>query len=231
MRQRGRPSDRGRRYPSDTTDAEWATFRPLLTVPAWFQGRGGRPEGYCHRQLTDRYLVAGGSSGRAMPADLPAWDRVHAFFRRWREHLMEREQDAGCLSHSELHHCLTSRNQRIMFGWDTASYPRPRVGPGLLKHLASGPAVELLANAVHHRKCKKNSTDWYEEASERQRKAHSTPHPHRTRHGTPQGLASARQPLPSRPHQRHHPSRRRLALTPAGHHPPAQSVTVTTTQT
>ncbi|MEV6594897.1 transposase [Streptomyces acidicola] len=27
------------------TDAEWAAVRPLLPVPAWFQGRGGRPEG------------------------------------------------------------------------------------------------------------------------------------------------------------------------------------------
>ncbi|WP_435845739.1 transposase [Streptomyces exfoliatus] len=46
------------------TDAEWAAVRPLLPVPAWLQGRGGRPEGYCHRQLLDaiRYLVAGGIS-------------------------------------------------------------------------------------------------------------------------------------------------------------------------
>ncbi|WP_251023408.1 transposase [Streptomyces sp. ISL-10] len=33
-----------------------------------------------------RYLVAGEGSWRAMPADFPAWGRVHAFFRRWREH-------------------------------------------------------------------------------------------------------------------------------------------------
>ncbi|MCM2422818.1 transposase [Streptomyces sp. RKAG293] len=31
-----------------------------------------------------RYLVAGGIAWRAMPADFPAWDRVYAFFRRWR---------------------------------------------------------------------------------------------------------------------------------------------------
>lgn len=45
--------------------------RPLLPVPAWFQGRGGRPEGYCHRQQLDaiRHVVAGGISWRAMPAD------------------------------------------------------------------------------------------------------------------------------------------------------------------
>ncbi|WP_265865955.1 IS5 family transposase [Streptomyces sp. SKN60] len=80
--------DRVRRYPSDMTDAEWAAVRPLLPVPTWLQGRSGRPEGYCHRQLLDaiRYLVAGGISWRAMPADFPAWGRVYAFFRRWREH-------------------------------------------------------------------------------------------------------------------------------------------------
>ncbi|MGW5678230.1 transposase [Streptomyces sp. NPDC003860] len=58
-------------------DAEWAAVRPLLPVPGWLagwlNGRGGRPEGYCHRQLLDaiRYLVAGGICWRAMPADLP----------------------------------------------------------------------------------------------------------------------------------------------------------------
>ncbi|MCX5613615.1 transposase [Streptomyces sp. NBC_01546] len=32
-----------------------------------------------------RYLVAGGIKWRAMPVDLPAWDRVYAFWRRWRD--------------------------------------------------------------------------------------------------------------------------------------------------
>lgn len=32
-----------------------------------------------------RYLVAGGITWRAMPADFPAWDRVYAFYRRWRD--------------------------------------------------------------------------------------------------------------------------------------------------
>jgi transposase len=80
--------DRVRRYPSDTTDAQWAAVRPLLPVPTWLQGRGGQPEDYCHRQMLDaiRYLVAGGITSRTMPADFPAWGRVYAFFRRWREH-------------------------------------------------------------------------------------------------------------------------------------------------
>ncbi len=78
--------DREARYPSDMTDAEWAVVRPLLPVPGWLEGRGGQPEGYCHRQLLDaiRYLVDNGIKWRAMPADFPAWDRVYAFFRRWR---------------------------------------------------------------------------------------------------------------------------------------------------
>ncbi|MDH6108010.1 transposase [Kitasatospora sp. MAP12-15] len=32
-----------------------------------------------------RDLVAGGIAWRAVPADFPAWDRVYAFFRRWRD--------------------------------------------------------------------------------------------------------------------------------------------------
>lgn len=69
--------DRVRRYPSDMTDEEWAAVRPLLPVPAWLKGRGGQPEGYCHRRLLDaiRCLVAGGISWRAMPADFPGWGR------------------------------------------------------------------------------------------------------------------------------------------------------------
>lgn len=53
----GRP-DRVRQYPSDMTDAEWAVC-DAPPVPAWLEGRGGRPEGYCHRQMLDtiRYVA------------------------------------------------------------------------------------------------------------------------------------------------------------------------------
>ncbi|MEV5012803.1 IS5 family transposase [Streptomyces sp. NPDC056159] len=81
------------RYPSDLTDAEWSAIRPLLPVPCWLGGRGGRPEGYCHRAMLDaiRYLVDNGIKWRAMPADFPPWDRVYAFFRRWRENALVAE--------------------------------------------------------------------------------------------------------------------------------------------
>ncbi|WP_236654537.1 transposase [Streptacidiphilus anmyonensis] len=64
-------------------DTERAVARDAMPVPAWLEGKGGQPEGYCHRQMVDavRYLVAGGIAWRAVHADFPAWDRVSAFFR------------------------------------------------------------------------------------------------------------------------------------------------------
>jgi transposase len=38
-----------------------------------------------------RYLVDNGIKWRAMPADFPPWDRVYAFFRRWRDLGLTRE--------------------------------------------------------------------------------------------------------------------------------------------
>lgn len=72
---------RERRYPTDMTDEEWAVVRPLLPVPGWMRGRGGQPEVYCHRAMLDAigYLVDNGIKWRAMPADFPPWDRVHAW--------------------------------------------------------------------------------------------------------------------------------------------------------
>ncbi|MCZ4102581.1 IS5 family transposase, partial [Streptomyces sp. H39-C1] len=75
------------------TDVEWDLVRPLLPVPGWLRGRGGQPEAYCHRAILDaiRYLVDNGIKWRAMPADFPPWDRVYAFFRRWRDHALVKE--------------------------------------------------------------------------------------------------------------------------------------------
>ncbi|MEU6578284.1 IS5 family transposase [Streptomyces sp. NPDC046805] len=75
------------------TDEEWAVVRPLLPMPGWMRGRGGRPEVYCHRAMLDAiaYLVDNGIKWRAMPADFPPWDRVYAFFRRWRDNALVKE--------------------------------------------------------------------------------------------------------------------------------------------
>ncbi|WP_326771420.1 IS5 family transposase [Streptomyces sp. NBC_01445] len=72
-------------YGSDMTEAEWQVVRAALPVPAWLEGRGGRPEGYCHRIMIDavRYVVDNGVKWRNLPADFPPFRRVHAFARRW----------------------------------------------------------------------------------------------------------------------------------------------------
>ncbi len=46
--------DRTACYASDMTEAEWQVIRAVLPVPAWLEGRGGRPEGFCHRQMIDQ---------------------------------------------------------------------------------------------------------------------------------------------------------------------------------
>jgi hypothetical protein len=65
----GNAADNGSRqprYPTDMTDREWTAVRPLLPVPGWLRGRGGRPEAYCHRAVLDaiRYLVDNGIKWR-----------------------------------------------------------------------------------------------------------------------------------------------------------------------
>ncbi|MFQ6147781.1 transposase [Streptomyces seoulensis] len=85
-------------------DAEWVAVRDLLPVPGRLAGRGGRPEGYCHRRMIDaiRYLVDNGIKWRALPSDFPPWSRVCAFFARW--------QDAGLVA--ELHDQLREAVRR-----------------------------------------------------------------------------------------------------------------------
>jgi transposase len=76
---------RVRRYPSDTSDAEWALIAPLLPAPAWQAGRGGRPEKHCRRAVVDaiRYVVHNGCVWRALPADFPPWRTVYGAYLRW----------------------------------------------------------------------------------------------------------------------------------------------------
>jgi transposase len=74
-------------YPTDLTDAQWAVVAPLIPVPAWIRGRGGRPEGYCHREMVDAvlYVDDNGTKWRALPVDFPDWTAAYRFFRRWRD--------------------------------------------------------------------------------------------------------------------------------------------------
>ena len=76
---------RARRYPSDTSDAEWALLTPLLPVPACQTTLGGRPETNCRRAVVDaiRYVIHNGCVWRAIPADFPPWRTVYGLFQRW----------------------------------------------------------------------------------------------------------------------------------------------------
>ncbi|MEU1854280.1 transposase [Streptomyces sp. NPDC019990] len=92
----GNAADNGTRqprYPTDMTDMEWARVLPLLPVPGWMRGRGGRPEAYCHRAMLDaiRYLVDNGIKWGARPSGFPPWDRFYVSFRRWRDNALVKE--------------------------------------------------------------------------------------------------------------------------------------------
>ncbi|WP_373324169.1 transposase [Pseudonocardia alni] len=62
---------RERRYPSDTSDEQWALIEPLLPEA----GSGGRPEKHPRRDMVDAILhvVRAGCAWRALPADFPPW--------------------------------------------------------------------------------------------------------------------------------------------------------------
>jgi transposase len=76
---------RARRYPSDTTDAQWTLIDPLLPDPAWLAGQGGRREIHCRRVIVDAifYLVDNGIKRRALPTDFPSWSTVYNYFAAW----------------------------------------------------------------------------------------------------------------------------------------------------
>ncbi|WP_097977623.1 IS5 family transposase [Streptomyces sp. gb14] len=76
---------RRRRYPTDTTETEWALIEPLLPVPACETTIGGRPERHPRREIVDaiRYVVDTGCKWRALPADFPPWRTVWGFMARW----------------------------------------------------------------------------------------------------------------------------------------------------
>ncbi|GIG63176.1 DDE transposase [Longispora fulva] len=79
------PTVRPRRYPSDTTDAEWTIMAPFVPVSGSESGRGGRPVAYPRRDIVDaiRYLTRNGGVWRALPVDFPPWRTVYHYFRTW----------------------------------------------------------------------------------------------------------------------------------------------------
>jgi len=74
----GRP-----RYPSDVTDKQWTLIGPLLPAP----NTDGRREKHPRREIVNAifYVLRTGCSWRQLPHDLPPWQTVYWYFKRWRD--------------------------------------------------------------------------------------------------------------------------------------------------
>jgi len=75
--------DRPQRYPSDTSDEQWALIEPLLPAV----NTGGRPEKHPRRAVVDAilYVVRTGCAWRQLPADFPPWQTVYWYFFCWKQ--------------------------------------------------------------------------------------------------------------------------------------------------
>src|SRR3954453_5968092 len=71
------------RYPSDTSDEQWALVEPLLPPVK----TGGRPEKHPRRAIVDAilYVVRTGCAWRQLPADFPPWQTVYWYFNQWEQ--------------------------------------------------------------------------------------------------------------------------------------------------
>lgn len=93
-------------YPSDLADSDWFYLEPLLPKPKCGTARGGRPQEYPTREIVNgiRYILRTGAAWRHMPHDLPPWDTVYGYFRRWKNDgtwLMIHEKLRGDVRESE----------------------------------------------------------------------------------------------------------------------------------
>lgn len=85
------------RYPSDVTDEQWLMIAPLLPPPS----TDGRPEKHPRREIVNAifYVLRSGCAWRQLPHDLPPWQTVYWYFKRWR--------DDGTVTH--IHDALRDR--------------------------------------------------------------------------------------------------------------------------
>ena len=82
-------------YPADLTDFQYDLICCLLP-PEKAKGTRGREQIYSHRELLNAilYHLRVGGAWRTLPHDLPHWNSVYAYFRRWSEEgTLDRIQD------------------------------------------------------------------------------------------------------------------------------------------
>ena len=68
-------------YSSDLTDEQWALLAPLLPAAK----PGGRPRAVDLREVLQGilYVLRSGCAWRLLPHDLPPWQTVYKYYRRW----------------------------------------------------------------------------------------------------------------------------------------------------
>ncbi|WP_226358834.1 transposase [Pseudonocardia sp. ICBG601] len=86
--------ERPRRYPSDTSDAQWVVIEPLLPPLA----RRGRPVAHARRDVLGGDLVCvvrTGCAWGALPVDFPPWQTVYWYFNQWEQQKVTEKNPPG----------------------------------------------------------------------------------------------------------------------------------------
>ncbi|MEH2319572.1 IS5 family transposase [Nostoc sp.] len=70
-------------YPTDLSNVEWDLIKSM--IPAERQRKRGKKREVDMREVVNAifYILRAGCSWRMMPHDLPAWQTVYSYFRRW----------------------------------------------------------------------------------------------------------------------------------------------------
>jgi transposase len=70
-------------YPTDLSNEQWSLIEPLLPPPS----TTGRPEKHPRREIVNAilYVLRTGCAWRMLPRDLPPWQTVYWYFKRWRD--------------------------------------------------------------------------------------------------------------------------------------------------
>ena len=91
-----------RRYDTDLTDTQWELIAPMIPDAR----AGGRPRKATSRELVNAvlYFLRAGAAWRPLPHDLPPWQTVYYYLRRW--------QEEGVWQH--VHHALVLAGRQTM---------------------------------------------------------------------------------------------------------------------
>ena len=93
MKDQAAASAKRKPYDSDLTDAQWSVLEPLLPPPK----RRVRPRKTDPREVVNALICAlrSGCAWRMIPHDLPPWQTVYTYFRKWkRDGTLKRIHDA-----------------------------------------------------------------------------------------------------------------------------------------